>query len=41
MVMGPPPVTGAAEVADEKVAEFLREAERGANDSGDLVGDGA
>jgi hypothetical protein len=41
VVTGPPPVTGLAEVAHEKVAEFLRVAERGAMTAGDLVGDGA
>jgi hypothetical protein len=37
----PPPVTGLVGVAHEKVAEFLRVAERGAMAAGDLVGDGA
>src|SRR5215471_18132380 len=34
-------VTRSVEVADEKVAQFLRVAERGAVTAGDLVGDGA
>src|SRR5258707_15516057 len=37
----PAAVTGSVEVAHEKVAEFLRVAERGAMTAGNLVGDGA